>query len=118
MSHVEFEYLDYLEAISQVLTQVIHSTTDQTTSGITNDNSSHLCMPSIMNNGEEIEEDLNASYSDRSSNGGALPSHPPRMIKVLRRRHFLKGQGWTSVVIQPKPQTTKIIELIKEIKDK
>ena len=56
---------------------------------------------------EEEKEDLNVSYSDTSSDGEALSYPPPRMIKVLRRRCFVKGQGWTSVVIHHKPQSNK-----------
>lgn len=100
-----------------MLTQITHSTTCQTISEITKDNSSHFYTLEIMNNEEEIKEDLNAPYNDTSSYGGDLSSPPAGMIKVLRMRHFLKGQVWTSVVIQPKPKTTKIMELIKEIED-
>lgn len=70
-----------------------------------------------MNNEEGENVDLNASYSDTSSDGRALSSPSPEMIKVLIRRHFVKGQGWTSMVIQPNPKIDKIIELIGEIKD-
>ena len=69
---------------------------------------------------EEIEgeiEDLNTSYSDTSSDGGVLSSPPPWMIKIQRRIHFIKGQGWTSIVIHPKPKIDKIIELIGGIQD-
>lgn len=66
---------------------------------------------------EEIKE-INASYSDTSSDGGGLSFPPPGMIKIQRRRWYIKGQGWTSVVIHPKPKVDEIKELIGEIQDK
>lgn len=70
-----------------------------------------------MDNNQDEEEDLNVSYSDTSSDGGSLSSPPPRMIKVLRRRCFVKGQGWTLLVVQPKAQINKITKLIGVIQD-
>lgn len=67
---------------------------------------------------EDKIEDLNASYSDTSSDGGGLSSPPLGMINVQRRRCYVKGQGWTSIFIHPKPKVDKIIELIGEIQDK
>ena len=65
---------------------------------------------------EEIEE--NASYNDTSSNGGGLFSPPLGRIKGQRRRWYVKGKGWTSVVIHPEPKVDEIKELIGDIQDK
>ena len=62
-------------------------------------NSSHLVKKI-----EEENENLNMPYSDTSSDGGGLSSPPLGMIKVQRRRRFVKGKGWTSVVIHPEPK--------------
>ena len=64
---------------------------------------------------EEESEVLNSSYSDTSSDGGGLSSPPLGMIKVQRRRRYVKGKGWTSVVIHPEPKVEEIKELIGEI---
>ena len=66
--------------------------------------------------GEEVEY-LNASYSDTSLDDGGLSSSLLGMIKIQRRRCFIKGQVWTLVVIHPKPKVDKIIQLIGKIQD-
>ena len=68
-----------------------------------------------MENFEEKIEDLNLSYTYSSSNGGGFSSPPLKMIKVQGRRWYMKGQGWTSVVIHPKPIVDEIKELIGKI---
>ncbi len=67
---------------------------------------------------EEEIEDLNLSYTDTSSYGGGLSSPPPMMIKVQRRSQYVKGKGFTSVVIHPKLEVEEIKELIGKIQDK
>ena len=69
----------------------------------------------LVENTKEESEDLNMSYSVTSSNGGGLSSPPPRMIKVQRRRWYVKGEGLTSIVIHPKPKVEEIKGLIGEI---
>ena len=89
---------------------------DKTTS--TNELIESQSLVNSSNLVEKIEEeikDLNVSYNDTSSNGGGFCSPPLGMIKVQRRRQYVKDKGWTSVVIHPKPKVDKIKELIGEI---
>ena len=81
-------------------------------------NQSLINLPKSIGKFEEEIEDLNFLYSDTSSNGGVFSSPPPRMIKIQRRRRYIKGQGWSSVVVHPKPKVDEIKEMIGEIQDK
>ena len=74
--------------------------------------------PTTRHSIEEEVEDLNASYSDTSLDGGGISSPPLRIIKVQRQRRYIKGKGWTSVVTHPLPKVEEIKELIGEIQNK
>ena len=82
------------------------------------ENQSPINFFESMERDEEEIKDLNFSYSDTSSDGGGLSSPFLGMIKVLRIRRYIKGQGWTLVVVHPKPKVEEIKELIGEIQDK
>ena len=77
---------------------------------------SPINLSESMENIEEEIEDLNLSYSDTSSDGGGLSSPPLGMIKVQRRRLYVKGQGWTSIVVNSEPKVDEIRELIGKFK--
>lgn len=71
----------------------MHVKNNQTPNEIHKENSSSKCISEVVENDEEEKEDLNATYSDAFSNAGDLSFPLPRMIKVLKRKHFVKGQG-------------------------
>lgn len=79
---------------------------------------SYINMSKSVEKVEEEIEGLNASYSDTSLDARGLSSLPPGMNKVQRRRQYIKGQGWTLVVIHPKHKVDEIREFIGEIQDK
>ena len=79
------------------------------------ENQSPINFFESMERDEEEIKDLNLLYSDTSSDGGGLFSPPLGMIKVQRRRWYVKGQGWTSVVVHLEPKVDEIKELIVEI---
>ena len=74
------------------------------------ENQSPINIWESMEKVEEEIKDLSASYSDTSLDGGGLSSPPLGMINIQRRRWYIKGQGWTSVAIHPKPKLDKIME--------
>lgn len=113
--HSELECSSCQGAVAKVLTQIMEAKSDNTLKEEPMQDQDLVSIYESVGKVEEEVEDLNASYSDTSSYGGVLSSPPPGMIKIKWRRRYVKGQGWTSVVVRPIAQINK---LIGEIKDK
>ena len=118
VSHSEFECSSCQEVVTKVLTHTMGGKDDNILEDEPMKNQSPINLSKSMENVEEEIKDLNLSYSDTSSDGGGLSSPPPGMIKVQRRRQYVKGQGWTLLVIHLEPKVDEIKELIGEIQDK
>lgn len=118
VSHSKFKCSSCQEAVAKVLTQMMEVKSDNILKDEPMENQGPINIYKSIEKVEEEIKDLNVSYSDTSSDGGGLSSPPPGMIKIQRRRQYVKGQGWTSKVIHPKPKVDEIKELIGEINDK
>ena len=86
MSHLEFKFSSFQEVVSKVLTQMVGAQKVDNPQNEPLENQSLTNTSKIVEKIEEEIEDLNASYSDTSSDGGGFSSPPPRVIKVQRRR--------------------------------
>ena len=71
----------------------MQSKNDQIPNEVQSKSSSSTSTSELVDIYEEENEDSNVSYSDTSLDGGGLTNPPPRMIKVQRRRCFIKHQG-------------------------
>ena len=108
-SHSEFECSSCQEVVAKVLTQMMKAKKESILQQDPTENQSPASdSPTTLHPIEEEVEDLNASYSDTSSDGGGLSSPPPGIIKVQRRRRYIKGKGWTSIVTHPFPKVEEI----------
>lgn len=102
VSHSKFECSHFQEAVARVLTQIIEIKNNHILNELpTQYQNSTYISKVIGKDGEEVE-DLNASYSNSSS-------PPLGMIKIQRRRCFIKGEVWTSVVVHPMPKVENYI---------
>ena len=117
VGHSEFECSVCQEAVARVLTQMMENKSKKTSTYELMESQNSVNSSNLIKKTEEENENLNMSYSDTSSDGGGLSSPPPVMIKVQRRRRFVKGKGWTSIVIHPEPKVEEIKALIGEIQD-
>ena len=115
VSHSKFECSSWQEAIVKVLTHIMGNKDKRTSTDELKESQNMVNSSNLVENIEEENEDLNVSYTDTSSDGGGFSSPPPGMIKIQRRRQYVKGQGWTSVVIHHEPKVEEIKELIGEI---
>ena len=82
------------------------------------ENQSPTDTSSTLQTIEEETKNLNASYSDTSLDREGLPSPPPGVVKIQRKRWHIKGQGWTLVFVHLIPKVEEIKELIREIQRK
>lgn len=93
VSHSKFKFSSCQEAIAKVLTQMMEFKSDNM---LKDEPMGDQALVNISESIEKVEEeikDLNALYSDTSSDGRYLSSPPPRMIKIKRRRRYVKGKG-------------------------
>ena len=113
MSHSKFECSSCQEEVTKVLTQMMEMKKGSDPQHESMENQSPMDTSSTLQMIEEEIKDLNALYNDTSLDGGGLSSPPLRVIKIQRWRRYIKGQGWTSVVVHPLPEVEEIKELIR-----